>query len=78
MGAPDTVTTQLKLSKAAHEHRVAMIAEELDRTPVATVRSRKLRREREQLAESVAAWDFLIVQSLRYRSKGGSDVPEVR
>lgn len=73
MGAPDTVTTQIKLNKAADEHHIAMITEELDRTPVATVRSRKLRREREQLAESVAAWDFLIVQSLRYRSKNGGD-----
>lgn len=78
MGAPETVMAQIRLNKAQDEHRMAMITEELDRTPVTTMRSRKLRREREQLTERVAAWEFLIIQSLRYRPKGDSDVSEVR
>ena len=74
MGAPDTVTTQIKMAKAEDEHRVAMISEELDRTPVTTVRSRKLRREREQLADRISAWAFLHVQALRYGpEQKGSD-----
>lgn len=73
MGAPETVMAQIRLNKAQDEHRMAMITEELDRTPVTTMRSRKLRREREQLEERQEAWHYLVVQSLRYRSKNGGD-----
>lgn len=80
MGAPETVTTQMMMNKAADCHRIAMITEELDRTPVVTVRSRRLRRERDQLEERVEAWHYLIVQAMRYKPdrKEVDRVPEVR
>lgn len=72
MGAPETVMAQIRLNKAQDEHRMAMITEELDRTPVTTMRSRKLRREREQLEERQEAWHYLVVQALRYNPKGSN------
>ena len=56
---PDAVRVMLKIHEANTEAKLVRIIDELDRTIVATSRSRVLRRYREQLAAELEAWRYL-------------------